>query len=245
MARTRKASLPPQTRAEADRMRAAARAEQAARAADARLMDGATEKAAARRPDGFGLNRAALGMAANGDVDLREISQAGRTHVLARRRAHTVWARLGTIRLGQDTATLSASLVDAGERLTELYAQMTGVAGAPERDPSMPAPPIHMPGRTELPVRMLAAGERWGRLMQGFGEGSRYPAMFEGLCRDILESEFHPARRPGSVAVSRWRDVVAATTGVHNRNSQGDVVKLGCEQLSRILEAGGRRQNYS
>ena len=244
----RKPSLPPMSRAEAERMRETVRREAAEAAEMKRLKAEAAAREAEHRPDGYGLNRQALtgrtALASSADVELRDVRDGGRTQTFARRRPDTVWRRLGTPRSTQEAPALSASQVDAGERLTELYAAMMGLGGTPDRDPSMPRPPSSSPGRTELPVRMLAASERWARIMQGFGLGSRYPALFEGLCQDLMETEATRTRvegrvlyrQPGAVVKSRWRDVVAATTGVSNRNSQGDVVKLACEQLVHILE---------
>ncbi len=248
----RKPSLPPMSRAEAERMRENVRREAAEAAELKRLKAEAAAREAESRPDGYGLNTQALAgrdaLTSSADVELREVRDGGRTQVFARRRPDTVWRRLGTLKSMQEVPALSASQVDAGEKLTELYAAMMGLGGAPERDLSMPRPPSPS-GRTELPVRMLNAHERWTRIMQGFGLGSRYPALFEGLCQDIMETEATRTRvegrvlfrQPGAVVKSRWRDVVAATTGVANRNSQGDVVKLACEQLVHILENERRR----
>ncbi len=180
-------------------------------------------QAFARNPGG--VRGDALSLQAFANVETRTMQVKGNPVVFARRPPDTVWHRLADI--------LGADLVDAGERLTEIYAEMMGLAGAPERDPGMPMTKRDDP--TNLPTRMLEANRRWAAIMAEFSRGSVFPAMFQGLCMDIMEGEFSPMQVPGKPKRSRWRTIVAGVTRVDNRNGQGVVVVLGCRELAQIM----------
>jgi hypothetical protein len=168
------------------------------------------------------------------DIVIDRDSRTGNI-IRAERLGRNVFCQLGRIRAGQVEATLSQEMVDAGNRLIEIYAAKHGLAGSLDDHKRMGLDRVDgsMRDHDFLTNRMHSAIKRWGWIMAEFGPRSRLPALFELLCQDAMETD-HTLKERDSV---RWRAIVARVCEITNRNAQGALMAYACRELVEVLRA--------
>ncbi len=195
--------------------------------------DAMRAQALARDPASAGLDVAEV--TRQGDVVVDHDSRNGAI-LRAERIGRNVFCQLGRLRAGQTDPTLSAEMVDAGNRLIEIYAEKHGLAGS--LDANLRQVFDRVDGGTKdddfLTGRMHSAIKRWQRIMGDFGAQSRLPALFELLCQDAMETE-HTLRV--SANRTRWRSIVAQVCAIQEPHAQAALIVFGCTELVEILRA--------
>jgi len=168
------------------------------------------------------------------------------------RTPNNVFNLLGKVKFDKDgkriEPTLSEDMVNAGNRLVEIWAGKQGLAGSSDADISRDIDRVDCSTASNdfLTSKMHRSIKKWQSITREFGTHSKWPAVFESLCQDIMETEATPnlnVIRKGDGTViretqkSRWRSIINQAFNEPNKDAQAGLVRSGCEELAKILEA--------